>query len=409
MRETVFIRSSKVQTGGQVAAFEWLRADTEGPVGAPVRGRLEEAALECEGRRVIYLVPAEDILLTAAIVPARNRQRILQALPFMLEDRLVQEIEQLHFAIGERAPDGNVAVAIAERVRLDTWLGELRSAGIEPDMLVPDVLALPCEPGAWTVLREGGICLVRTSTQAGFAVDSDNLAMMLEQALEEASANRPSRVIVHRDEASPSDEALAAMDVEMAFEPLTGRGIELMARHFHEREAIDLLQGSYSRREQLSRLYRPWLPVAVTLGIVLMLNIIETGYDYVHLSRENQRLQASIEGIYRSAFPDARRVVDPRVQMERGLESLRRGGTDEGGFLTMLNTAAPLLKQADAVVQRLAYQKDRLDLALTIGDLQKLDGLKQQLSQHTGLEVEIQSATASNGRVEARLQLRAKS
>ena len=405
MRETVFIRPDRGTSG----EFEWLRLGADGPTGAPSRGPLAEAALECEGRRVVFFLPTEDLLLTTASVPARNRQRLLQALPFVLEDRLVQEIETLHFAVGSRLSDGGTAVAVIERARLDGWLATLREAGIEPDMVVPDVLALPHEPGSWTLVNEGPISLVRTSAQGGIAIDTENLSIVLEQALEEAAADRPNRIVVHGDEISSEWEFLSLMGIETSAEPLPGPALDLLARNFREREAIDLLQGDYNRREQLGRLYRPWLPVAATLGAVILVNVVMTGYDFFHLSRESRQLQERVENLYRTAFPDARRVVNPRVQMERGLENLRRGGTDAGGFLDILRATAPLLRQSDTlVVQRLAYRENRLELAVAINDFQSLDSLKQRLSEQTGMDVEIQSASAANGRVEARLQVKAR-
>src|SRR5690606_38735368 len=153
--------------------------------------------------------------------------------------------------------------------------------------------------------------------------------------------------------------------------------------------------------------YRPWLPVAITLAVLLVLNAGVLFFDYFKLSRENNRLQAEIEAVYLQAFPDAQRVVNPRVQMERGLEAMRRGGDASGGFLDMMRATAQSLSSTDGLaLQRLSYQNNRLDLALVIGDLQNLDQLVQRITQASGMEVDIQSASAVNGRIEARLQVR---
>ena len=60
---------------------------------------------------------------------------------------------------------------------------------------------------------------------------------------------------------------------------------------------------------------------------------------------------------------------------------------------------------SNLILQRVNFHDNKLDLALVIADLQALDQLKQQLSEQAGMTVEIQSASALNERVEARLQL----
>ena len=62
------------------------------------------------------------------------------------------------------------------------------------------------------------------------------------------------------------------------------------------------------------------------------------------------------------------------------------------------------VKQAS--VQGLSYRDGVLQISLDITDLQILDQLKGQLSGQTGLGVEIQGATAQDGRVRARLRIR---
>ncbi len=77
------------------------------------------------------------------------------------------------------------------------------------------------------------------------------------------------------------------------------------------------------------------------------------------------------------------------------------------GFLDILKASgADFSKTKGLALQRFSYRDGRLDIALTIPDLQALDKLKERLVKDAGLLVEIQSASARNGKVEARMQLR---
>lgn len=402
MRDTLFIHLGTLADG----TSEWMRV-SEGATGTPVeRGALEEAGRQCTGCRIVVLVPGEDVTLARAVIPARNRQRVLAALPYALEDRLIPDVETLHFAPGMRESGGALCAAVVERARMDQWIERLRAAGIVPDMLVPDTLTLPFEAGAWTVLDKGEISLVRTAAQGGFTLDSANFALLLPLSVEEAGDQRPERVVLYDDAHKLAVEFPKDSGVHVEWRAVSGSRLALMVEHFSEQAAINLLQGDYSRREQLGRVWRPWIPAALLLAVLLLVNAGMTVTDFVVLSRENAALEKEIQAIYLDAFPEARRVVNPRAQMEQGLVTLRGGGGAGGGFLALMNDAAGPLKQVEnLILQRVSYHDGKLDLALVIGDLQALDRLKQQLSEQAGMTVDIQSASALNDRVEARLQL----
>src|SRR3972149_1503344 len=173
----------------------WLRVGkVAGEAREPAQGSLEQAALEAAGCRVIALVPGVDVLLTSTVAPSRNRQRIMSAVPFLLEEQFANDIDELHFAIGQRESDGRVSVAVVDRIRMDGWLARLRGGGIGPDMIVCESLSLPLEPESWALLKEPDVTLVRTGRQSGFVVDTANLEKMLHKVLPETQDKRPKQI-----------------------------------------------------------------------------------------------------------------------------------------------------------------------------------------------------------------------
>ena len=145
-------------------------------------------------------------------------------------------------------------------------------------------------------------------------------------------------------------------------------------------------------------------------GLVLLKMTVSV-VDYFTLSNQTQALQKQIEQTYLSAFPDVRKVVNPRVQMERSLKELRGGqGQDGAGFIGLLAKSGPVFKEINGLELRsVRYKEGKLDIDLTIKDLQTLDDLKQRLTKKAGFNVEIVSANARNDKVESRLQLRGQS
>jgi general secretion pathway protein L len=155
-----------------------MLVDGEGQTRTPVQTGAPAVAVIGGARRVVVLVPGEDVALHAARVPVgRNRQRLLRAIPFALEEQLASDIEDLHFAIGK--PDGDqYPVAVVERRQMDAWAKLLREAGISAHQWVPETLAVPHAGDGWDLLPDGERVLVRSGDCSGFTCDADTLEVM---------------------------------------------------------------------------------------------------------------------------------------------------------------------------------------------------------------------------------------
>jgi general secretion pathway protein L len=412
MRNTVLIEAADPD----LHSVRWLVLDAAGAAPDGVRtGTLQEAAAATASRRVLLLVPATELLLTRARVPSRNRQRVLKAVPYALEEQLAGDVDGLHFALGA-ARDEEYPVAVVARSRMDGWLAACASAGLQPEALLPDLLALPLAEGRWTLRVQGEQAAVRCGPTEGFGCERANLAQLLRLW----PVSHPSRESATDPLSPPADATpppLQALGVPPA--ELAGEGFELLPPDprdpllaMAEVLAADglplnLLQGRYSRSEQLSRLWQPWRATAALLVTGLALGMVYLGIDYYRLGQEQARLGVAIESVFRQALPDAARMVNPRAQLEQRLAALQGGPGSQADFLALLQQAGPVLRGTGGLELRGAnYRDGTLDLELTVADLQVLDQVKQRLAQDGGLMAEIQSATADGDkRVSSRLRI----
>jgi type II secretory pathway component PulL len=113
-------------------------------------------------------VPTEEISFHEIPRPAMPERKWPEALPWLLEDRVLAEPSSLAYRWGASHDPTRLVVATVARAALERWellLGETYKAA----RLVPDALALPLEPQRWSVQVEGERCLVRTGTNSGFA------------------------------------------------------------------------------------------------------------------------------------------------------------------------------------------------------------------------------------------------
>ncbi|MEJ2403363.1 MAG: type II secretion system protein GspL [Candidatus Thiodiazotropha sp.] len=380
-----------------------------GPVNETAEGTLEEAALQARGRRTLVLIPASEVLMTHVRIPTRNRQRLLQAIPFSLENELTEDIDELHFAAGVMDDNQLTPVMVIARQRLEEWLSHLEEAGLEPMGLFVDLTCLPRPEGAWSLYQDPQFLLIQTQQNQGFSVDTMNAESVLGLALKQAQEHPPQKLVVHCLEGMepiPNLDSIAP-DCEITVQSVPSRSelTALLASNLNEKSRINLLQGQYLRVDKTTLQWKRWLPAVVLGAVFTGLSMATTVKDYYTYEQQSKALDLEIRKTFQDAFPDIKRIVDPRVQMEQQLKALQGSGKGFAQFSNLFIPAAEIVNKApNTTLESISFRDGQLDLQLTIKELQALEPLKSQL-RAAGLNVEIRSANASGSQVTSHIRI----
>jgi general secretion pathway protein L len=380
----------------------------EGLPGEIERGPLSAIPVAGDSDEVVVFVPSSDVLLAETTLPRQSQQRLQRAVPYALEEQFVDDVESLHVALGNQQSDGRIYAAIVAEQKMRTWLEELQAAGIKPTVIMPENLVLPRVNGDWSALcMPGGLCTVRSGEQSGFACERENIAVMAHRH----QAEQP--VTAHRvNVTNCTSEEVDAMQLEQAFglpasiEACNGDALTSLIKGYVKGEGINLRQGKYRVASRLLKGGRRWFPAAVMLTLWLIVVMGNSVNEYVSLSAEDEAYRNKISHLYKQTFPDAKRIVNARVQMEQRLNALRGSAVNDEGFLALMAKVGGGLAEVKGLdVQNLSYKQGKLDLEIKLGDLKQLDDLKQRLVAIQGIEVDVQSATVKNNKLESRIRI----
>jgi general secretion pathway protein L len=417
MAETVVIRLlAPVRQADENAAaqadIEWVTVDASGARLGPVkRGTLFDAAPECAARKTTLLAPGTDVLLAEPVVPLKGG-KLMQVIPFALEEQLASDVDAMHFAIGRRDSRPGIPVAVASHARMDAWLAQLREAGIHPDAIYGESAMVPPTPNGVTLLIDGSRVYVRREATPGAVLDVEPLIEALQLGLASGEESREHVTIFvsvddyerERDLLEGLREFTASLQLKLLPDGVLSL---LAATAVQGAGAVNLLQGKYGVKKKLNVSFAPWRYAALLAGVFFVLHLGLKGWQYVHLKDENARLDAQVAEVYQIAVPGAAvpEVSVARRQIETRLNTLR-GGTSSRGMLATIGTLAEAVGQAPGTnIEALSYRDRTTDLRVLAPSVDALDRIRHFATER-GMTATIQSANPRDSKYEGRMQFK---
>lgn len=373
--------------------------------GGSLEQALDAALQDGKGRQLVVIVPAADIVLSSVTLPIRQQSKLLQAVPYALEEQLAEDVELLHFAIGERQADGSVPVASVAHSTMEQWLAPFRERGLEPVAVLPEMLCLP-PAGAdsgWQVLIEGQACVIRSGAYAGFCCDVSELGDFLSMALSGSELAKGLRVRIHQVGGSelPSTEGLA-----ISTEVTTVRSGLACLMPASLNANINLLQGDFASEPELQRLWRPLKASAFLLLAWVLTSTAYYSLQHAQLGSQLETLETENMARFQQLFPQVPRIVDMRAQGEQQLALLRQDGGGAGLFPLIGATANAVKNVQGLQVQEIQLRDGYLFISMTASDIQALENLRGHFGKQPEWTFDVQSANAGTDGVQIRASLK---
>lgn len=352
-------------------------------------------------RAVIVIVPSEDVLITTVTLPKMNRSRLLQAIPYALEEQIIDDVESMHFAAGDYRANEALPVVVVTRTKMSEWLALLHSWGIMPDSMIPSVFALPLSAGNWTA-QVNQVAMVRTGESSGFACDIDNLDEMLTLAL--AVNETPQTILL---ESSRSQPLTLTLPVTIDQHQVTATHLlEVMATQAAVAAPVNLLQADYQNKKTRQM---PKLTSLLKIGVYmlaawLLMLFLYPVVSFAILDKRAAAIKDQIAVIYKRQFPSASSVVAPRERMQQKLNKLSSDFGENHLLFMMANVGKGLAKSSGVTLKRMDYQSNVMTLEITAASSEIFSTFTDALMQQ-GLKVKQQNANLNGARVNATLQI----
>lgn len=381
--------------------------DQEGIIASgelPNANALEQLAEKAKQREVITFVPTSDISLKSLTVPSKSSKAMRLAVPYMLEDELAQDVDELFFAYSDIKIVGsahNCFVAIIESAQLALWQGWLKSADITCKKMIPDVLAMPLtnEVNVGSAIVLGEQILIRQGQWQGITIDSNTwplISQSLSGTQTEEKINSEQKSVTDNDSNNEVPNSFSLNAYSILPETIAKLTINAMpeelplallaATYNHEKAGkFNLLQGDFKVKEQRSPVLKSWFLAACIAMFALLLNVGIKGAELMQLHSQQAEIEEQIISTYKKAFPKTKRVrvSTIRSQLKQKLKEVG-GASGESGFLAILTQVQPALALVPEIKpQTLKFDGKRNEIRMQAiaSDYQYFDKLKIALEE----------------------------
>jgi general secretion pathway protein L len=295
------------------------------------------------GSEVIAIVPADMLSWHRVELPkgtGPRSPRLRAVLDGLLEDRLLDETDQLHFALEPRAAAGATAwVAACDRAWLRAAVQSLEAAGRRPSRIVPEF----APEGVTTLFAVGEADharLIAAGSDGVFTVPLNSGSLALLPRFEDDTP-----CLAEPPVAAAAEQVLQRSPV------LQQPGSRLLSATQTRWDLAQLEFASTGRTRAWKKASTRWIEFLraphwrpARWGAVLLVAVQLLGLN-AWAWKERGALASKREAarsILTQTFPQVRAVVDAPVQMEREVAALRQraGGTSGRDLETMLGVVA---------------------------------------------------------------------
>lgn len=379
--------------------FIWLTINEQGQIKDITRfSSLDQHPEISLKEYLVVILPGVSFLSTHVKVPKTRHSELIKAVPFALEDQLIEDINSLCFALGNFDEKGFLPVIVVGRNYFENELNEIRQAKLNPSVIIPDYLAIQKSDHHWSVAINNGLAVLRYSKNAGLSSEQKPFENVLSLMLERNS--KPEAIDLYLSE---KDKIILPFDhvIEHHEEFINSLAID----ELHKAPPINLLQGKYRVRTKKSKEKNRWK--YVTILFIVLMAVIFGGkiIEYFVLKSHFNALKKNVSAIYKEVYPKATEVIDPKLRLTRTVNNLRKAMSGNI-LLDLLGPTAEVLNQHSEIqLISLSYQNKNLTVTLRAKELSSLEKFSNELTQK-GLSVQQNQLSSTDQTINAEFQIR---
>ena len=363
---------------------------------------LEAERLKEEGAafQTTVLFSSEQVLLKTVEVPPKPTRQIMDAVPFLVEEVLADDVFDCFIAIGQRVGDV-LSVAVVEESLISERLAQLNAHGLDPEFIGIDQDLLPEVQGQLMVTDT--LAFLNTWSDEKVAIRSDQLKEVLPIFLGQDAGEL---TIVDFTELETVEDLLKDSLI-LREESLSASETPFLAHLFNQSRSqrINLRQGQYAFRSKSGAATARYKRLGLAAAFVFGLQMVLTAGQGFFLNQQATDLEQQAIALYQSVFPKDSNTRDMARRWRSRLSG--SGATNQVGLGALMEVVSQRLSGSGLTLDNLNYNASRGDLVLQLSGRQsdQIMALAEGL-MGAGFQAEIGTISQENAAVRGSLRIR---
>lgn len=354
-------------------------------------------SLQLQHQKILILVPSHWVSLIWVSMPNLNASQIKQALPFALEEELVDEFSHCHVVPIAKA-DAKVQVAVIDKSKMQTIVDYFLKWGVQPDIILPFSLALPHFIETMVCHLHQNQLAIRFSGQEGLGlvVEPEQIYPIFQWLMQSHPEIKKGMIFQSQTSDLSLKNQLNQMSLPLEWQTTSEFDLwEQIANQLPaQMPTVNLLFGEFKKAEEKSQFFskknRGWLFSAVCVALSFMLPLV----TYAMLSWRLHGIENQVMDLQHQLFPQSKAGLrQTRALFENELKKLQDQQGHDPCWQLMGSIAPPW--QADFKLSELTCQHSALQIKAEFPSADQLNQFVNQLTQQ-GLSVH-QSNTELSG------------
>lgn len=306
-------------------------------------------------------------------LPWLPEKKARAAIPFALEDKLSENVSELHFAFDRsHYHNGHYLVVVCNKSIISLLVEAFDRHNLNFDIMTLD----------WFALENNEACVMDTN-------------VLVHNNLVFNGSLAPELALTYLNDIAEEQTVYRFPDSGI---PVTATNMQMVdiasslwiAQRLKNLKLLNLCQGQLQHGNSKTKTRR-WYWAAMSMSLIWLLTLLVINSMKIQsLNVQTKTIDAEIATVYRHFFPDAKQIISPKFRITQLLKSRKNDG--DNAFWVLLNELTQAGKINQSEVQQLRYQNQIMHVTVTSKDFDSLEALQTFLKK---AEIQVRQSQAS--------------
>ena len=328
-------------------------------------------------------------------VPPAKTAEINSSIPFLMEDELLTNLEDLHIVTSKRRSNGNVSLSMIPHFIMKNIDGQIINSELKVSSLCDLSDAIPSNSSEAILVIFKEYAILKLGSDWSWCSDLQTILGLLKNSFDEFQLNT-FKVFLNSD-LKIDWPSYTQMEPQLYY--VKDEQDYLLNQSNQGKDGLNLLINDYEPRLSWKKWYKNWkLPIFSTL-LIIFLYFSQLSYEVFLNNSYVAKLNLNAESLFFTSFPEENRSLDYKLLLRKKLRNIP--DDKDIVFLSTLGKVSQIIinnKNISLNVVSYDFNKNQFLLEVELSSFEDIEVLKSVMIR-SGLVVEIGSSRRSGSSI----------